>query len=520
VTVFAGEWGDHSDNEDENQRGGGMTAPGSVDVLVLDGTTGADKTLLGGKAWSIEKMRSLAIPVPPAFVLTTAVCKRFYDAGREIPEDVLGALPEAMAGLEEVTGRTFGGGERPLLVSVRSGAPISMPGMRDTVLNLGVTDAVEAALATGDPGYAADTRRRFLEQFAKVVGHEAPADPWDQLRAAIEAVFNSWQSDRAKFYRRGRGIPDDGGTAVTVQAMVFGNLDDGSGTGVLFSRNPLTGDAHPYGEWLPRGQGEDVVSGRSNALPLSTMEQTMPHAHSSLMTAMAILERDARDVQDIEFTVENGTLWLLQTRAAKRSPEAAVRLAVVLTNEGVISEAEALDRVTAEQVEALLKPRIDPAAIADAEIVASGKPACPGIAIGEVVTDSEQAEDRADDGDDVILGRPTTDPEDVGAMSASQAVITELGGSTSHAAVVCREMGKPCVVGCGVGAVTALAGKVVTVDGAAGQIYAGALPVIDASALDDRDLAQLTTWARAQAANNSDDLPTLLRARTKSSIGR
>ncbi len=484
-------------------------------VLVLDGTTGADKALLGGKAWSIEKMRSLDIPVPPAFVLTTAVCARFYEAGGQVPADVLDALPTAMAGLEKATGRTFGGGERPLLVSVRSGAAISMPGMMDTVLNLGMTDEVQAALAVGDAEYAADTRRRFVEQFAKVVGRDAPADPWDQLRAAIEAVFNSWNSERAKWYRRERGIPEDGGTAVTVQAMVFGNLDDRSGTGVLFSRDPLTGDAEPYGEWLLRGQGEDVVSGRANAQPLASMAESMPEAHAALMTAMTRLERDGRDVQDIEFTVENGTLWLLQTRAAKRSPEAAVRLAVVLHDEGVLSESEALDRVTPEQVEALLRPRIDPAAVAGAEVVATGKPACPGIAIGEVVCDAEEAEDRADDGDDVILARPTTDPDDVGGMDAAQAVITELGGSTSHAAVVCREMGKPCVVGCGAGSVTALAGQTVTVDGAAGAVYRGALPVVDAGSLDDPDLARLTGWARAEAGASDGALPALLRARKR-----
>jgi pyruvate,orthophosphate dikinase len=491
----------------------GTASSSDSSVLVLDGTTGADRNLLGGKAWSIEKMRGLGIPVPPAFALTTAVCKRFYDADRVVPADVLEALPQAMAGLEAATGRTFGGGERPLLVSVRSGAAISMPGMMDTVLNLGMTDEVEAALAVGDADYAADTRRRFVDQFAKVVGREAPADPWDQLHAAIEAVFSSWHSERAQWYRKNAGIPDDGGTAVTVQAMVFGNLDDSSGTGVLFSRDPLTGEAEVYGEWLQRGQGEDVVSGRANAQPLSTMAESMPEAHEALMTATATLEHDGRDVQDIEFTVENGTLWLLQTRAAKRSPEAAVRIAVEMQREGILSETEALDRVTAEQVEALLRPRIDPAAIADAEVVASGKPACPGIAIGVVVTDAEEAGDRADDGDDVVLARQTTDPDDVGGMAASKAVITELGGSTSHAAVVCREMGVVCVVGCGADTVTSLAGQTVTVDGAGGNIYKGALPVVDASSLDDPNLSQLTEWARAEAGTDSGALPALLRSR-------
>jgi pyruvate,orthophosphate dikinase len=395
-----------------------------------------------------------------------------------------------------------------------------MPGMMDTVLNLGMTPGVQDALAklTGDDAFAGDVARRFDEQFTHVVGTAPPAGPWEQLEAAVAAVFASWRSRRAIAYRKDRGLDEAGGTAVTVQAMVFGNLDDRSGTGVLFSRNPLTGDAEPYGEWLPRGQGEDVVSGRANAQPLDTMAVSMPEAYASLMTAMRTLERDGRDVQDIEFTVENGTLWLLQTRAAKRSPEAAVRLAVVLHDEGVLTEAEALDRVTAEQVESMLNPRIDPAAIAGAEVLATGKPACPGIAIGVVVTDSEEAEDRADDGEDVVLARQTTDPDDVGGMSASQAVITELGGSTSHAAVVCREMGVSCVVGCGVDTVTALAGQTVTVDGAAGAVYKGALPVVDASTLEDPDLSRLTEWARAEGgagdpALSHVALPALLRAR-------
>jgi pyruvate,orthophosphate dikinase len=366
--------------------------------------------------------------------------------------------------------------------------------------------------------HAPDTRRRFVEQFAEVVGGAAPADPWDQLRAAIDAVFRSWRSERARWYRGDRGIPDDGGTAVTVQAMVFGNLDDRSGAGVLFSRNPLTGDAEPYGEWLPRGQGEDVVSGRADALPLAAMAERMPEAYSSLMAAMTTLERDGRDVQDIEFTVQSGTLWLLQTRAAKRSPEAAVRLAVALHDEGVLTVAEALDRVTAEQVEVLLRPRVDPAALAGAEVLAGGKPACPGVATGVVVTDADEAEDRADPadgspGEDVVLARPTTDPDDVRGMSVSRAVITELGGSTSHAAVVCRELGVPCVVGCGAGGVTALAGRTVTVDGAAGAVYRGALPVLDAGTLDDPDLARLTGWARAETGMPDGSLPALLRAR-------
>jgi pyruvate,orthophosphate dikinase len=496
-------------------------------VLALDGTTGAGRELLGGKAASIERMRAMGIPVPPAFVLTTAVCRRFDDPGDgagAVPADVWAQLPGAMAELERATGRTFGAGPSPLLVSVRSGAAVSMPGMMDTVLNLGMTDAVRDALAaeSGDATFAEDTRRRFAEQFTKVVGQPAPSDPWGQLRLAVAAVFRSWRSARATAYRRDRGIPEDGGTAVTVQAMVFGNLDDHSGTGVLFSRDPLTGAAEPYGEWLPRGQGEDVVSGRADALPLVELATAQPQAHAELLAAAARLERTGRDVQDIEFTVQAATLWLLQARAAKRSPEAAVRHAVALHAEGLISPGEALDRVTADQVEALLRPRVDPRAAAAAEVLATGKPACPGIGIGVVATDAEEAEDLvdavADTDTGVVLARPTTDPDDVAAMSLAAAVVTDLGGSTSHAAVVCREMAVPCVVGCGPGTAARLAGRTVTVDGGTGTVYLGALPVVPPGALDDPDLRQLTEWARTEVGTEAgavSELPltALLRAR-------
>ena len=497
---------------------GATTGP---QIRLLEGATGAGRELLGGKAWSIERMRGLGIAVPPAFVLTTDVCRRFNDpedGNGQVPSDVWAQLPDSMAELERITGRSFGVGPKPLLVSVRSGAAISMPGMMDTVLNLGMTDEVEQALArdTGDPGYAADTRRRFIAQFESVVGAEAPEQPWEQLRLAIGAVFSSWRSRRAIAYRADRGIPDTGGTAVTVQAMVFGNLDANSGTGVLFSRDPLTGAAAPYGEWLPKGQGEDVVSGRSNALPLAELATAMPRVHGELMAATGALERDGRDVQDIEFTVESGRLWLLQTRAAKRTPLAAVRHAVALHREGLISQAEALDRVSAEQVEVLLRPHLDPSAADSATVLATGKSACPGIGIGLVITEGEEAEDKADAGADVVLARPTTDPDDVPAMSVMRAVVTEYGGSTSHAAVVCREMAVPCVVGCGPDTVSRLAGRTVTVDGGSGTIYAGALPV-QAGAPDDADLTELTEWARTEVGKDAS-LPELLRSRRAGAV--
>jgi len=469
----------------------------AVSAVLPLGTAGSHtREEIGGKAWSIQHMLSLGIPVPPAFVVGTVVCRAYHRDGRSLDEQVWQDVRTAIAGVEQGVGRTFGGGARPLLVSVRSGAANSMPGMMDTVLNLGMNDDVEYRLAveTEDPAYAADTRRRFDEQFLKVVGVPAPADPWEQLQLAICAVLDSWYSKRAVHYRSSRGLSDEGGTAVTVQAMVFGNLDDASGTGVLFSRNPLTGSPEVYGEWLPRGQGEDVVSGKADALPLDMVRDALPQVHAQLMDLTAMLEREGRDVQDIEFTVQSGVLWLLQARAAKRSPEAAVRTAVHLAQAGIITVDEALERVRPEDLQTLLRPHVR----VTSPPVAHGKPACPGIATGVVVTDADEAEELADAGRQVVLARPTTDPDDVAGMAAAVAVITELGGSTSHAAVVCREMAIPCVVGTGPGTVTALAGQVVTVDGASGTIHLGELPVEPATAEDDPVIATLRAWQESR----------------------
>jgi pyruvate, orthophosphate dikinase len=414
--------------------------------------------------------------------------------------------------LQDQTGRRFGDPVKPLLVSVRSGAAISMPGMMDTILNLGFDDDIETALAdeTGDARFAADTRKRFNEQFRNVTELEPPAAPIDQLHLAVRAVLDSWHSSRATSYRSSRGIPDDGGTAVTVQAMVFGNLDDQSGTGVLFTRNPLSGDVEPYGEWLTRGQGEDVVSGRCDAQPLDTLEAAMPEVYRQLMTAATAVERHGRDVQDIEFTIESGRLWLLQSRSAKRSPQAALRCAVHLRRAGVITVDEALARITVDHVRTLLTPQVDPADVAASSPAATGKPACPGIATGVVVTDPDDAEDRAEQGEQVVLARVTTDPNDVAAMSNSVAVLTELGGSTSHAAVVCREMAVPCIVGCGPGSVTELAGQTVTVDATNGAVYLGALTVLDPVPEEDDALRTVTAWLRAESGDDDADAMTLL----------
>lgn len=481
----------------------------SVAALSADGVL--EREEIGGKAWSIQRMLGLGIPVPPAFVVTTDVCRAYHQAGGVLDDRVWTDVVAALAGIEQAVGRTFGG-DRPLLVSVRSGASNSMPGMMDTVLNLGMNSAIEQRLAdeTGDAAYAADTRHRFEEQFAKVVGTPAPQDPWEQLRLAVCAVLDSWFSKRAVSYRSARDIPDTGGTAVTVQAMVFGNIDDLSGTGVLFSRDPLTGHPAVYGEWLPRGQGEDVVSGRADALPLDDLAAAQPEVHERLMEATRILETDGRDVMDIEFTVQSGGLWLLQSRPAKRSPEAAVRSAIHLAEAGVISTDEALDRIRPDDVRALLRPHLAAVDLLASPAVATGKPACPGIATGVVVMDADEAEDRAEAGEAVILARPTTDPDDVAGMAASVAVITEIGGSTSHAAVVCRELALPCVVGTGADTLMALAGQVVTVDAINGNVHPGELRVEPAAATDDPALAILRGWLGADAAA---DVVTLIEKR-------
>ncbi len=412
-------------------------------VLALTAETTADRDALGGKAWSITEMLRQGMPVPPAFVLTTDECHRYYEGGRRVADEILAQLPAAMGELERITGRTFGGGDRPLLVSVRSGAPTSMPGMMDTVLNLGMTDAVQESLAVAaGAGYAADTRRRFLEQFEKVVGVPAPPEPWQQLEQAIAAVFESWNSERAVHYRADRGIPSTGGTAVTVQAMVFGNLDDRSGTGVMFSRDPTGASPEHYGEWLPQGQGEDVVSGAFDPRPLDEMAKLVPDAHAQLLELANRLDASAGCAQDIEFTVENGRLWLLQCRRAK-----------VLEGGGAILTDGDADHQT---------------------VLAEGRPACPGTATGTIVTDVDEAEERALEGESVILARPTTNPHDVRAMSVVAGILTEIGGATSHAAVVSRELGVPCIVGVGQGKLADLEGREVTLDATAGRVLAAA----------------------------------------------
>ncbi len=478
--------------------------PRSPLVVPLDGTCRLGPAEIGGKAWGVNRMRALGLPVPPAVAATIHACHAYFAAGRVVDGQLRDRLLVAVKQLEDATGRRFGDPARPLLVSVRSGAAHSMPGMMDTVLDLGIDDPVEAALAaeTGDAAFAADTRRRFVAQYRKVVlgGRDDPVpdDPWTQLLAAVAAVFDSWHSARARVYRNHRGFSEDGGTAVTIQAMVFGNRDARSGTGVLFSRNPVTGDPPAWGEWLPHGQGEDVVAGAFTPGALDALREQMPDVHAELLRAAATLEADARDLQDIEYTVESGRLWLLQTRVAKRSPQAAARAAVAFAEAGLISPEAAVRRIGVEQARQLLAPRLAPQA-PDAQPLAIGEAACPGVATGVVVTDPDEAEARARRGDDVILARATTSPDDLHGIVAARGLMTELGGATSHAAVLSRELGRPCVVGCGPDTVTRFAGRRVTLDGTTGRIWDGDRAVEPPDEAAIPDLRRLLEWGMALA---------------------
>jgi pyruvate, orthophosphate dikinase len=470
-------------------------------TLRLEGNSLPDRAMVGGKAWSIARMLSLGLDVPPAFVVTTAACNAYQVGG--FPAGLGEEIAAGLDWLEAQTGRTFGHGASPLLLSVRSGAAISMPGMMDTVLNLGITAETEAALAaeTGQPGFAADTHRRFNELYEAIVlkGDSAaaiPADPREQLRAAVIAVFDSWNSRRARKYRAHNGIADDLGTAVTIQAMVFGNLDEHSGTGVLFSRNPLSGERAVFAEYLPQAQGEDVVSGKFTPLPFEAMREAVPEAHAKLLAAAELLERESAEMQDIEFTVQKGRLYLLQARTAKRAPLAALRCAVEMVGEGLIDPREAVTRVSPAQAAEILRPRLAADATAGLTPLAAGEGACPGVASGIAVTSADEAERRCIAGEDVVLVRQTTSPDDVHGMIAARAIVTAQGGATSHAAVVSRALGRPCVVGCGDG-VMQLAGRQVTVDGK-GQVWAGVLPMVVPSPGDNAHLAQILAWAHEQ----------------------
>jgi pyruvate, orthophosphate dikinase len=509
-----------------------MTVAGDWTLDLTDAATEPSRDLIGGKAWSVWWMSSMDLPVPPAFVVTTEACADFFAGGEKLADSLREEIRAGIGRLCERLGRTFGGGASPLLVSVRSGAAVSMPGMMDTVLNLGINDSVVAALGaeTGDTAFAVDTYARFCASYGEIVlgdfeevrladgpdkikadiegrlGTGIPDDPWEQLFAATEAVFRSSRSRRAITYRKHYGLPEGLGTAVTIQAMVFGNLDEHSGTGVLFSRNPLDGDPAPYGEFLAGGQGEDVVSGRVDPRPLADLERHDPGAFTQLIDSATKLEEANRDVQDIEFTLERGELYLLQARAAKRTGEAAVRIAADLYREGRLSAEEALARVTPDQAQMAMRRRLVAGAEEGAELLASGLGSCPGIAVGI----ADDRPDRDHEGPpEGILVRSTTAPDDLAAMLRSTGIVTERGGSTSHAAVVGRALDKPCVVGCGDGTIAALAGKTVTVDGGSGNVYAGELPTEQPSEASDEHLHLLAELAaeRCRIEVRSADRP-------------
>ncbi|MDT5135807.1 MAG: pyruvate, orthophosphate dikinase [Mycobacterium sp.] len=490
-------------------------------VVLLDGQAGHPREILGNKGHGIDTMRRHNLPVPPAFCITTEVGLRYLAEPGPTIDAIWEDVVDRMKWLEDQTSRTFGRGPRPLLVSVRSGATQSMPGMMDTILDLGMNDAVEQALeAQAAAEFARDTRRRFTNMYRRIVGGENGSDngsdpsqdPYVQLRAGIEAVFASWNSPRAVAYRDHYGLDEHRGTAVVVQSMVFGNRSAKSGAGVLSSRNPITGANEPFGEWLPGGQGDDVVSGLVDVEPITALRDEQPGVFDELMAAARRLERLNADVQEIEFTVEDGRLWLLQTRGAERSAQAAVRLALQLRHEGLIDDAETLRRLTPADVEALLQPALQPETRLAAPLLAKGLPACPGVVTGTAYTDVDEALDAVDRGEQVILVRDHTRPEDVLGMLSAQGIVTEVGGAASHAAVVSRELGRVAVVGCGHGVAAALAGKKITVDGYEGEVRQGIL-TLTAWSEDDtpelREVAEIALQLSPLRAHASGDYPRL-----------
>ncbi|MBX7220708.1 MAG: pyruvate, phosphate dikinase [Blastocatellia bacterium] len=498
---------------------------------------GKMKDTLGGKGAGLAEMTLASLPVPPGFTITTDCCNLYYNSGKQFPEGLWEEVLTAMQAVEAATGKGFGNQENPLLVSVRSGAKFSMPGMMDTVLNLGLNDDTVAGLAalTSNDRFAQDAYRRFIQMFGRIVlgvsgekfdhafdsakkakgvtqdtdldaadlraivaqfkelvatetGQAFPTDPYDQLKLAIVAVFSSWFGKRAIDYRRINKIPDDLGTAVNVVAMVFGNMGTDSGTGVAFTRNPSTGEGILFGEYLTNAQGEDVVAGIRTPFKIAHLKEEMPEVYDQFAKVAQLLEKHYKDVQDLEFTIERGKLWMLQTRNAKRTGPAAVKIAVDMANEGIISKQEAVNRVEPAQLDQLLHPMIDPQA--EIDLLATGLPASPGAATGKVVFDPDTAEERGQAGEKVILVRVETSPEDFHGMVAAQAILTARGGMTSHAAVVARGMGKCCVAGCSaleidyqtkeirIGDRVIKESEAITLDGTTGRVIAGEVPLI------------------------------------------
>ncbi len=526
------------------------------------------KLLLGGKGANLAEMANLGIPVPPGFTISTEVCKMYYENNGEYPEEVKQQIIDGIRHIEKIMGLKFGDPEKPLLVSVRSGAPVSMPGMMDTVLNLGLNDETVHGLIkmSNNERFGWDSYRRFVQMYGDVVmglkpeskeeedpfeviidkvkkekgvkldteleaedlkklvelfkaeikkrtGKDFPTDVWDQLWGAINAVFGSWNNERAIKYREINNIPPDWGTAVNVQAMVFGNMGDDSATGVAFTRNPATGEKIFYGEYLVNAQGEDVVAGIRTPQPINkntktdpnqvTLEELMPEAYKQLEEIQRKLEQHYKDMQDIEFTIQHGRLWMLQTRTGKRTAAAAVRIAVDMVEEGLIDKETAVMRVQPEQLDQLLHPTFDPKA--EKKVIAKGLPASPGAATGRIVFSAEDAEEWAKKGEKVILVRIETSPEDIGGMDAAEGILTQRGGMTSHAAVVARGMGKCCVAGCGELEIDyrkktmAAGGKVfkegdwISLDGSTGEVIEGKVPTVEPTL--SGHFGKLMSWA-------------------------
>lgn len=512
------------------------------------------KNLLGGKGANLAEMTNLGLPIPQGFIVTTEACTDYYNSGKKITDEIKGQIFEALGKLEEEQGKKFGDTENPLLVSVRSGSRASMPGMMDTILNLGLNDvAVEGfAKKSGNPRFAYDSYRRFIQMFSDVVmemsktffdgiledvkkekgveldtdltaedlkeviakfkaiykekmGEEFPQDPKVQLIEAVTAVFRSWDNPRAIYYRRMNDIPGDWGTAVNIQAMVFGNLGDTSGTGVAFTRNPSTGEAKIYGEYLINAQGEDVVAGIRTPFPISKLEEDMPEVYKRFMEIATSLENHYKDMQDMEFTIEDKKLYFLQTRNGKRTAPAALQIACDLVDEGKITKAEAIQRIDAKSLDQLLHPAFDPKALSEGKVIGSALPASPGAAAGKVYFTAESAKNAHVAGNRVILVRLETSPEDIEGMHASEGILTARGGMTSHAAVVARGMGTACVSGCAdvkineeekyftLGGETIKEGEYISLDGTTGKIYLGDIQTKDAEISGNFD--RIMTWA-------------------------
>ena len=520
-------------------------------VYLFKEGNGENKSLFGGKGAGLCEMSRAGLPVPPGLIVTTEACNAYYANNKQFPEGMWEQVVEALHEIETKVGKKFGDPENPLLVSVRSGAAFSMPGMMDTVLNLGLNEETVQGLAeqTGDLRFALDAYRRFASLFGEIVldvAHEKfervmdrfkaqtkggkdtdlkpkelreiiaaekqiilaeqsaiPDDPYEQLRVAIAAVFNSWMGRRAVDYRRINRIPDDLGTAVNVQTMVFGNMGTNSGTGVAFTRNPSTGKKELYGEYLLNAQGEDVVAGTRTPNPISQLKKELPKVYQEFAEITQLLEKHYRDMQDCEFTIERGKLWMLQTRTGKRTGAAAVRIAVDMASEKLIDRQTAVRRVTPEQLDQLLHPTVDPKA--DSHVLATGLPASPGAASGKVVFTPDEAEEMAKEGEKVVLVRVETSPDDFHGMVAAQAIVTARGGMTSHAAVVARGMGKTCVSGASsidvdygqhqfsVNGEVVTKGEWITVDGSTGRVFLGKVPTIQPQL--GQDFHDLMKWA-------------------------